>query len=206
MNRCIYTIGHSTHSSEKLIHLLVSHGVTAVADVRSQPYSRMNPQFNKDKLRADLKATGIAYVFLGRELGARTEDPNCYVGGKVQYDRLARTDLFLQGVERILTGINTHQVSLLCAEKDPLLCHRTILIGRYLVTRGARLMHILATGALESHDSAMSRLLRELGINDTDLLRSYPEILEEAYLRRANEIAYVQGPQSDDGIVEEPNN
>lgn len=203
MNSLVYTIGHSTHSTERLINLLVSHRITAVADVRSQPYSRINPQFNRENLQVNLKDAEIAYVFLGRELGARTEDPSCYVRGKVQYDRLARTDLFRQGIQRILTGMNTHQIALLCAEKDPLVCHRTILVGRHLVAQGVSLMHILETGELESYDSAVARLLRQFGIPETDLLRSHTEIVAEAFDRRANEIAYVQPVNSQNGTLEE---
>lgn len=82
MNDVVYTIGHSTHSTQKLIRLLSTHEITAVVDVRSQPYSRMNPQFNKENLKEVLNAAGIAYVFLGRQLGARTDDDSCYVDGK----------------------------------------------------------------------------------------------------------------------------
>lgn len=203
MSHFVYTIGHSTHSTERLLNLLVSHRITAVADIRSQPYSRTNPQFNRETLQADLKAAEIAYVFLGRELGARTEDPSCYVRGKVQYDRLARTGLFLQGIQRILTGMSTHQIALLCAEKDPLVCHRAILVGRHLVTQGVTLMHILETGELESHDSAVARLLRQFGMPETDLLRSHTEIVAEAFARRANEIAYVLPLRSQEGTLKE---
>src|SRR5260370_36793628 len=113
----VYTIGHSTHSTEKLIQLLAGHGVTALADVRSQPYSRINPQFNRESLRTELKTAGIAYVFLGRELGARAEDRGCYIDGQVQYDLLARTPLFQKGLTRIAQGISGHRVALMCAEK-----------------------------------------------------------------------------------------
>ena len=79
----IYTIGHSTHTSEAFLELLRKHNVTAVADVRSAPFSRFNPQFNKDALQGTLGEHGIKYVFLGRELGARSDDPACYENGRV---------------------------------------------------------------------------------------------------------------------------
>src|SRR5205809_34415 len=94
----VYTIGHSNHPMEKLLELLIAHGVTVVADVRSSPYSRYNPQFNRESLQADLKRAGLSYVFLGGQLGARSEDEACYVDGKVQFDLLARTPLFQQGL------------------------------------------------------------------------------------------------------------
>ncbi len=100
----IYTVGHSTHTIERFLDLLERNGVTAIADVRSSPFSRHNPQFNKDTLTAELKKRGIAYVFVGKELGARSDDPSCYEGGKVRYGRLADTSVFKAGIERVLSG------------------------------------------------------------------------------------------------------
>lgn len=192
MGEPIYTIGHSTHTAAKLIELLARHGVTAVADVRSQPYSRINPESNKDNLHAKLKAAGIRYVFMGRELGARTDDRGCYANGKVQYDLLARTPLFQDGIARIAQGSNKHRIALLCAEKDPLTCHRTILVCRHLVPRGLRVQHILDNGRLESQEEALLRLLRELGIAEHELFRSHEDMIREAYARRGQQIAYVE--------------
>src|SRR5271169_5124351 len=101
MADAIYTIGHSTHSTDKLIGLLKGASVSAVSDVRSRPYSRMNPQFNREPLKEALRVAGIKYAFLGKELGARSEDQNCYRNGQVQYDLLAQTDLFKHGIKRV---------------------------------------------------------------------------------------------------------
>jgi uncharacterized protein (DUF488 family) len=202
MGDLVYTIGHSTHSTEKLIELLAGHGVTAVADVRSQPYSRINPQFNRETLRADLKTAGIAYVFLGRELGARSDDRSCYVEGKVQYDVLARTALFQEGLTRLAQGIRSHRIALMCAEKDPLTCHRAILVCRHLAGLGIAAQHILEDGRLESHDDALTRLLAELGVAEPDLFRSHDELIVEAYSRRGQEIAYTEKePTSEEPVL-----
>jgi uncharacterized protein (DUF488 family) len=198
----VYTIGHSTHSTEKLIELLAGHDVTAVADVRSQPYSRINPQFNRESLRADLKTAGIAYVFLGRELGARSDDRSCYIEGKVQYDLLARTAFFQEGLTRLAQGIRNHRIALMCAEKDPLTCHRAILVCRHLAGLGIGAQHILEDGRLESHDDALTRLLAELGIAEHDLFRSRDELIVEAYSRRGQQIAYTEKePSSEESVV-----
>lgn len=186
----VYTIGHSTHSTDTLIELLRMHDVTAIADVRSSPYSRFNPQFNREILKSELKRPGIAYVFLGNELGARSEDSRCYVGGKVQYDLLAQTEVFQEGLRRVARGATKQRIALLCAEKDPLTCHRTILVCRHLVDRGVGIRHILEDGRLESHDDALHRLLRELGIAEPQLFRGYDELISEAYARRGEQIAY----------------
>jgi uncharacterized protein (DUF488 family) len=107
----VFTIGHSTHSIEKFIALLTMHGIQAVADVRSSPFSKFNPQFNRENLQNSLKASGIRYVFLGKELGARSEDPACYVADKVQYDRLAKTPLFQSGLDRVIEGANNYRIA-----------------------------------------------------------------------------------------------
>jgi uncharacterized protein (DUF488 family) len=190
MNLSVLTVGHSEHSAEEFRALLMEHKVTAVADVRSSPYSRFNPQFNREKLRADLKGSRVAYVFLGEELGARSKDPSCYVEGKVQYDRLAQTALFQHGLDRVGRGAQKHRIALMCAEKDPLTCHRCILVSRHLVARQIDVQHILADGRLESHAEALARLLRELQL--PELFRARDEMVGEAYRVRGDEIAYVE--------------
>jgi uncharacterized protein (DUF488 family) len=189
--RTVYTIGHSKHSLDELIALLKKHGVTALADVRSMPYSRFNPQFNRDAMERDLKPHGIKYVFLGRELGARSDDPACYCGGRVQYRRLAQTALFRSGIERVERGAAEHRIALMCAEKEPLDCHRTLLVSRALNADGVAISHILADGRLESHGDAMLRLLDIAGLARDDLLRSQEELIAEALTRQEERVAYV---------------
>jgi uncharacterized protein (DUF488 family) len=196
MNAIVYTIGHSTHSTEKLLELLRRNEISAVADVRSQPYSRMNPQFNREPLKDALKGVDISYAFLGRELGARSEDRSCYIDGKVQYDRLGKTELFQQGLTRVIDGAVRHRIALLCAEKDPLTCHRSILVVRQLVARGLEAAHILEDGRLEPHEKALDRLLNEEGVRSDDFFRPRQELMEEAYTKRGNKIAYMEKPST----------
>jgi uncharacterized protein (DUF488 family) len=175
---------------ERFIGLLRQHDITAVADVRSAPYSRINPQFNREPLKAALRDAGISYVFMGEELGARSKDPSCYRDGKVDYELLARTALFQSGLERVRRGASTHRIALMCAEKEPLDCHRTILVSRKLAEQGVCVTHILADGTAESHDLAMSRLMQMVRVGEHDLFRSPEDALREAYQRRGEEIAY----------------
>ncbi len=186
----VFTIGHSTHPLDHFLSLLRQHGITAVADVRSTPFSRFNPQFNQQRLKASLEAQGIAYVFLGKELGARSNDEACYENGKVQYDRLAATTLFQQGLDRVREGTARYRIALMCAEKEPLDCHRTILVARHIVARGLDVQHILADGRVESHDDVMMRLIRELDLPAAGMLHSQDEMLAEAYRRHGARIAY----------------
>lgn len=192
MSSEVFTIGHSTHSIEKFIELLSTHGIQVVADVRSSPFSKFNPQFNRENLQISLKASGIRYVFLGKELGARSEDPACYVADKVQYDRLAKTPLFQSGLDRVIEGANNYRIALMCAEKDPLDCHRTILVARELLKRGLAITHILEDDSLENHTDSISRLVTTLGMSLDDMFISRDEIIEQAYSRQANRIAYDQ--------------
>lgn len=187
----VYTLGHSNHPVARLVDLLTAHGVEAVADVRSHPYSRFSPQFRRDALRGHLEAAGIDYLFLGRELGARSADPACYVDGKVCYDLLARTVEFTRGLERVIDDARRRRLALLCAEKDPLTCHRAILICRHLAAAGVAAQHIHADGRLESHHDALTRLLDELGIDGGDLF-GREDALEQAYRRRGERIAYTK--------------
>lgn len=187
----VLTVGHSTHSIDAFLALLRQHGVTALADVRSTPFSRVNPQFNKETLMRSLKAHGIKYVFLGRELGARSDDRSCYENGRVQYARLARTELFRRGLDRVMRGAHDHRIALMCAEKEPVECHRTLLVARALVENGVTVAHILADGSMETHGDAMMRLLDVLGLPREDLFRSRQELIAQALALQEERIAYV---------------
>lgn len=187
----VLTIGHSNHSLETFVDLLQKNGVTAIADVRSAPYSRFNPQFNKDALERALKSHGIKYVFLGRELGARSDDRSCYDNGRVQYTRLACTDLFRSGIDRVIQGANEHRIALMCAEKEPLECHRTLLVARALDELNVPISHILADGRLETQGDAMLRLLDLVGLPREDLFRSAEDLIADAISRQELRVAYV---------------
>jgi len=185
----IHTVGHSNHPIAHFLKLLQSQGVTLLADVRSTPYSRFNPQFRRDALAESLAQQGIEYLFLGEELGARSKDPSCYDDGRVSYRKLAATDLFRQGIHRLLTAAKSHTVAIMCAEKDPLDCHRTILVARELVKRGETVAHILASGQVESHEQVMERLRKKLKLEPGDLFGD--DVNERAYELRGRQIAYV---------------
>ncbi len=190
MTQTLYTIGHSNGTAERLLGLLNQHGITAVADVRSQPYSRFNPQFNREALATVLKNSGVGYVFLGQELGARSGDPACYRDGRAQYALIAKTPLFERGIERLLAGTENFRVAILCAEKEPLTCHRSILIARYLHEHSVGVRHILEDGSLEEHDSLLMRLLVLHGMQESNLFHTREELVSIAYEKQAEQIEY----------------
>jgi len=187
----ILTIGHSTHDLPGLVELLRQHDVTAVADIRSVPASRFAPQFNRGPVQKGLREAGIRYVFLGKELGASTHDSSCYVDGQLQYRRLARTSEFRSGIDRLMKGARTERITLLCAEGEPLDCHRTVLVARVLAEYGAVIGHIHPDGRLESHADAMERLMTRFQLAEPDLFRTPSERLDEALSRQEHRIAYV---------------
>jgi uncharacterized protein (DUF488 family) len=190
MTKIVYTIGHSNGTAEHLLEMLDQHGITAVADVRSRPYSRFNPQFNREALAGALKNAGREYVFLGHELGARSEDSTCYRDGRAQYVLIAKTPLFERGIERLMTGMENFQLAILCAEKEPLGCHRSILIARYLHERGILVRHILEDRSLEDHDASLLRLLALHGIQENNLFHTRDELIAMAYEKQAEEIEF----------------
>lgn len=185
----IWTIGHSNHSAVRFIDLLQGAGIACVADVRSTPFSRRNPQFSQKALTASLKDAGIAYWFLGDALGARPKDPDCYEAGKVSYARIAATAAFQDAIGQLVDRSESTRIALMCAEKEPLECHRTILVGRALALRGAELRHVLADGRTEPHGQTEDRLLH-LARQTVDLLSDRSEALARAYDKRAHQIAY----------------
>ncbi len=186
----IYTIGHSAHPFETFRGLLEQHKIAAVADVRSAPYSRHAPQFCKEDLQRALNAAGVSYVFLGQQLGARTKEEACYEDGKVSYEKIAGTSAFLEGIARVLDGTRRYRIALMCAERDPVNCHRTILVSKALTERNAQVRHILSNGALEGHEDTMLRVAGLVGLPREDLLLTTQEIMAEAYRRRGGQVSY----------------
>jgi uncharacterized protein (DUF488 family) len=189
--KVIFTIGHSTHPLNEFIDLLRRNQITAVADVRSVPYSQFQPQFNREKIKEELKKSGIEYVFLGEELGARSKDLSNYENGKVQYRRLAQTELFRRGIERLKTGMSKHRIVVMCTEKEPLECHRTLLVARELDAEGVPVAHIHANGSTETHAEAMDRLLKTVNSSNEDMFHSRADRIARALARQEEHVAYV---------------
>jgi len=190
MTATLLTIGHSNHPIDVFIDLLRRHGVTAVADVRSSPFSRYTSQYNQDSIKRSLKDAGIQYVFLGKELGACSTNPDCYRDSKAQYQLMAQEPWFQEGLDRLRKGTATHRIALMCAEKDPLECHRTMLVGVRARSPEIALAHILANGDLEPHGQSEQRMLAHHHLADPEFIRTYEERLVEAYRLQCELIQY----------------
>jgi uncharacterized protein (DUF488 family) len=185
----LFTIGHSTQTWEQFLELLTRHSISAIGDVRSSPYSARFPQYNRDILDRALRAANIRYVFLGDELGARRAERECYVDGVARYDRIAKTSAFRAGMERVQKGVVNFRLALMCAEKDPLECHRTILVCRQF-RNDMDIRHILGDGSIENHTDAETRLLAEEKVPGDDLFTPREQLIAKAYDRRGGKIAY----------------
>lgn len=190
----LFSVGHSDLSSEFFVRMLRDAGITAVADVRSTPYSSRNPQFNREFLQNSLKFEGISYVFLGNELGARRDELECYQEGRAKYELISKSTLFLSGLERIRSGLKTHKIAMMCSEKDPLTCHRTILICRQLRNE-FQIKHILGDGLIEEHSELENRLLKLVGVQKEDMFHSFDDLVARAYQKQAEKIEYREKKQ-----------
>ncbi|OUD13882.1 DUF488 family protein [Thioflexithrix psekupsensis] len=190
MNNILYSIGHSNHDITAFIDLLKINAITAIADVRSQPYSRYASQYNMESLKTFLLQADISYVFLGKELGARSSDISCYQHGKLQFSKLAQQSQFIQGLERLKKGMKSYSIALLCAEKDPIECHRAILVARQLHNENILVKHIHADGSTETQNNMEDRLLHLCKLPESDMFNTREQLLNKAYEIQAERIAY----------------
>jgi uncharacterized protein (DUF488 family) len=149
-----FTIGHSNHAFEAWLALLRRHAVEVVVDVRSSPYSKYVPQFDRELMQQSLEKAGLRYLFLGAELGGRPANSSYYDGkGHVLYSKLCGDDLFQATIARLENGIERYRVALVCGEEDPAHCHRRLLIGRVLAERGHTMIHIRGDGRQDSDEA-----------------------------------------------------
>jgi len=194
----LFSIGHSNVSAERFVAMLNGAGVKAVVDVRSMPSSRRFPWFSKKNLEARLQSEGIAYTAKGDTLGGRPHDASFYCDGVADYEAMAAMPQFQSGLDQLIDRAAHARVCVMCAEREPLDCHRCLLVARSLAERGFAVGHILHDGKIEPHAATERRLLA-LGCESCDLFASgQGEALTAAYRRRARAVASrqkVPGPR-----------
>ena len=190
----VFTIGHSTLAIRTFLNLLRKAEITAVADVRSSPFSRRMPHFSRNELRATLKENGMKYVFLGKELGGRPSTQNLFCDGVADYEKMALEPAFLEGIERVASGSKEHTVALMCSEHNPLDCHRCLLVGRVLAERQLPLSHILNSGRIADQREIEDKLLGAAESATDDMFSPRGDRLAKAYRLRAKNVAYREVP------------
>lgn len=198
--KLLYTIGHSNHSQEYFLEMLRSNEINCIVDVRSTPFSKYTPQFNKYELKKYLNKKGIYYLHMGIEFGARRDDKSLYTSsGYLDFKKVAKSKDFLKGIDRISLGVNKGlKISFMCTEKDPIDCHRNILVAKEFYNLGYNVKNILTDGSIKNQDSLENDLMdiyfeKRNQINIFDLKnesKTEKQILFDAYELRNKDIAY----------------
>jgi uncharacterized protein (DUF488 family) len=180
----IHTFGYSTQTVEQFIDTLKLHAIDVVVDVRSVPYSKYTPQFNQEQIKKALAKANLQYLFFGKEFGARRDEPEAYRNGKVDFEAVKVLPSFLRGVERIASGLSkNYKIALACTEKNPLECHRFLLVSKALQdSLKIEVSHILEKTKLASQAELEKKMLASLnlqpdffsaGSNNLNLFKAY---------------------------------
>lgn len=200
-SNALKTIGHSNHQIETFLDILSHYHINCIIDLRSSPYSRHNPRFNRETLKTDLEINEIDYIYMGDSLGARYEDRNLLLdNGKVDFDKVKDLRSFITGIENLMNTVKTGQkISLMCAEKDPFNCHRFVLISRALTKRNVAIEHILSDKSSVSQDELEEKLLNKYTDKSTQMslfepVKSRTELLDFSYKKHNMFIGYTPNP------------
>jgi len=189
----LFTIGYSGTPIDRFVSLLVSHKIEVLCDVRSVPYSRVRPEFSRRELKQSVNQAGIKYHFFGDALGARPKERSVYVGGQAVHNLIAQTSFFQAGLDRLKKGASDHNLVLLCSEKDPIECHRAILVCRHLPEIKSAISHIHINGRVETQEQFEDRLVKIHNRQSVPLLgerRPWESLLQEAYDKQSCAIAF----------------
>jgi uncharacterized protein (DUF488 family) len=197
----LYTIGYSTYELSSFINVLKKYKIDVIVDVRSSPFSSFYSEYNKDNLRNVLKKNGLKYLFLGDNLGARINAPECYQNdGKAIYEKISKHPIFKEGLQRLKKGVEIYNVVLLCAEKDPINCHRNILVCRNIKSENLDIIHILSNGELENNNVTEIRLLKLHNLFEDDMFSTFEDRLNLAYTQQGYNIAYIENSDIEEGV------
>ena len=191
----VYTVGHSNHPIEEFLKLLVKHNINCVCDVRSMPYSRFTEQYNRENIKEYLSEHNIKYLFFGEEFGARREEKGLLTDGMVDFEKVAKNEKFIKGINRIEKGLEKgYRIALMCTEKEPIECHRTILVSRNLYLKGMVILHILSDGTAVYHEKIEEELVEKYFPNRNLLsifdMNESIDYLKEAYKKANSDIGY----------------
>lgn len=160
----LYSIGHGNKSFEEFENELSSFGIRYLIDIRTKPYSKWNPTFNQETLKALLQKGGFAYVYMGDTIGGLPSDLSCYTDGHIDYAKVREKEFFKVGLARLLTAAEKKiKVAIMCSESEPEKCHRSKLIGQELLKYDISLNHIVGIGKSRPQETVMAILTKGLG-------------------------------------------
>ena len=160
MDNTIFTIGYAGFRVDEFVDALDYHGVSAVIDVRSVPFSSYHPEYNAPVICGVLADRKICYRDFSREFGARQQDRKFYAkDGYMDFEKFAESEQFNEGVQKIRDGMSNYVFALMCAEKDPINCHRAILVARKFHKLGINVIHIMPYCEHITHKELEIRLL-----------------------------------------------
>jgi len=190
MDKTIFTIGHSNHEIADFINLLLANKIELVIDVRSAPYSKIYPHFNRNSLEVSLTKNSIEYLFLGDSVGGRSNNIKDYSKGRVMYKKIAEKEEYISSIHLIISLSSEHKTVLMCSEKEPLECHRTLLISRSIEMLKVKVLHIHRDGQIESQGEAIQRLLAIWKLDSPSLFGEDTERIDEALTKQESKYAY----------------
>jgi uncharacterized protein (DUF488 family) len=197
----IFTLGHSNLPMADLLGSLIRHEIKAFCDVRSRPRSFRFPQFNRKALEAQLATAKVSYHFFGDALGGRPSDPSYYFAdGLVNYSARRKAPDFLESIDRVIALSREENTAVICAEEDPLHCHRFLLICPALIQRGVTTVHVRKGAVLETQREVEDRLLQQHGFadvtSDSLFAQGREAALEDALRLQSERYAFRTSPEA----------
>ncbi|WP_299976004.1 DUF488 domain-containing protein [uncultured Pseudoteredinibacter sp.] len=198
----LYTIGYATKPFDEFCRQLKQFNITALVDVRSLPFSRRFKEYDQPNLQRNLPTQSIHYIYMGDKLGPRSKDGRHYNSDRqIDFGKLQASKLFLAGIDRLKNGISKgYGIALMCAEKDPASCHRSLLIANFLEANSKwEIRHILHDGTLESQAELMHRLIDEHKL-EQDMFSSSEDVRLQAYQAQCCAVNY-RRPKTDGELV-----
>lgn len=197
----LFTIGHCNLEMSDLLGVLIRHDIHVVCDVRSRPGSFRFPQFNREPLMAQLATAKIIYQFFGDQFGGRPLDSRYYrPDGLVDYAARRKAPDFEDALDRLLGFLPNKNIVLMCAEEDPLHCHRFLMICPAVVQRGVVPSHLRRAAALESQRDVEDRLLQLHGFADVTSNSLFSQgraaALEDALRLQSEQYGFRSSPEA----------
>ena len=188
-----FTIGYGNYPIDRFISILQNFGIDLIIDVRSIPYSRFNPHFNRENLEKTLKQNTIDYQFTGNRLGGRYKDPDLlFPDGTVNYQKVRETELFNEGITQLMGIIASGKlIVLMCAEMEPERCHRFALISPVLQAKGISVIHVRADGNLQANEDLERQLIKPVGDSkQTTIIEMPVDSIDVMYEKLNKKIGY----------------